>query len=156
MTYSDPSILGARPVATDDRDQVNGAGAPEGAGPGLGDAEDYEPYLPPGPNPFSSVHPQGAPPFDRVPWSGSSVAEGARGDYEAQGVNEGHRVNEGHGAEEAYGAQEGHEARGAREGDEVAEPSGDWGPGGQGQGGHGPAEAGPGGPGRAPPGPGAP
>src|ERR1700760_1134412 len=77
MTYSDPSILGARPVATEDRDQVNGAGAPEGAGPALGDAEEWEPYLPPGPNPFSSVHPQGAPPFERVPWSGSSVSEGA-------------------------------------------------------------------------------
>ena len=62
-------------MATDDRDQVNGAGAPhgtgapDGAGSDLGDAEDYEPYLPPGPNPFSSVHPQGAPPFDRAPWS---------------------------------------------------------------------------------------
>src|ERR1700759_991740 len=83
MTYSDPSILGARPVATDDRDQVHGTGAPEGAGPGLGDAEDYEPYLPPGPNPFSSVHPHGGPPFERVPWSGSSVSEGARDDDEA-------------------------------------------------------------------------
>ncbi|HEX4253959.1 MAG TPA: hypothetical protein VH089_02655, partial [Streptosporangiaceae bacterium] len=64
-------------MATNDRDQVNGAGAPDGAGSDLGDAEDYEPYLPPGPNPFSSVHPHGAPPFERVPWSGSSVSEGA-------------------------------------------------------------------------------
>ena len=29
---------------------------------GHGD-DDFEPYLPPGPNPFSSVHPQGAPPY---------------------------------------------------------------------------------------------
>ena len=83
-------------MATNDRDQVNGAGAPEGAGPGLGDAEDYEPYLPPGPNPFSSVHPHGAPPFERVPWSGSSVDEGT------------------------YEAHEGHEAIGDREVLEVA------------------------------------
>ncbi|HEY2238593.1 MAG TPA: MinD/ParA family protein [Streptosporangiaceae bacterium] len=67
-------------MATNDRDQVNGAGAPDGAGSDLGDAEDYEPYLPPGPNPFSSVHPQGAPPFERVPWSGSSVSEGSHDD----------------------------------------------------------------------------
>jgi MinD-like ATPase involved in chromosome partitioning or flagellar assembly len=35
--------------------------AEEQAG-GHGD-DDFEPYLPPGPNPFSSVHPQGAPPY---------------------------------------------------------------------------------------------
>jgi len=77
-------------VATDDRDQpagvaegapaehnqVNGSATPEGAADDLGDAEDYEPYLPPGPNPFSSVHPQGAPPFDRTPWSPGPVSPG--------------------------------------------------------------------------------
>lgn len=39
--------------------QLRAAGEQVG-GPG---DDDFEPYLPPGPNPFSSVHPQGAPPY---------------------------------------------------------------------------------------------
>jgi MinD-like ATPase involved in chromosome partitioning or flagellar assembly len=35
--------------------------------------DDFEPYLPPGPNPFSSVHPQGAPPY-RPAAAGPGVA----------------------------------------------------------------------------------
>ncbi|HWG15438.1 MAG TPA: AAA family ATPase [Streptosporangiaceae bacterium] len=105
-----------RPAPHADHDPVNGAPgsdrpvAPEDAAGGPGDAEDYEPYLPPGPNPFSSVHPQGTPyrpapgnsagnpagngeytpPFDRAPWppdrapappvTGSGDEQGAPGE----------------------------------------------------------------------------
>ncbi len=41
------------------KEQTGTAGEQAG---GHGD-DDFEPYLPPGPNPFSSVHPQGAPPY---------------------------------------------------------------------------------------------
>ncbi|HEY0717744.1 MAG TPA: hypothetical protein VGD68_09025, partial [Streptosporangiaceae bacterium] len=64
----------ARDGARDDLAPV----ASEDAADELGDADDYEPYLPPGPNPFSSVHPQGTPyrpgpagppgRFDQEPW----------------------------------------------------------------------------------------
>jgi MinD-like ATPase involved in chromosome partitioning or flagellar assembly len=46
------------PAGTDNDASPPVAG-PQGSEPQ--DADDYEPYLPPGPNPFSSVHPQGTP-----------------------------------------------------------------------------------------------
>jgi MinD-like ATPase involved in chromosome partitioning or flagellar assembly len=55
-------------VATDDRgkpaDVADAADAAQGARDDVAEdaaGDDYEPYLPPGPNPFSSVHPQGTP-----------------------------------------------------------------------------------------------
>jgi MinD-like ATPase involved in chromosome partitioning or flagellar assembly len=79
--------VAGRPVPSED--ELNGNANGAGGGPGAvrgssdrdDDPDDYEPYLPPGPNPFSSVHPQGSPspyrtvgngeyppPFDRGPW----------------------------------------------------------------------------------------
>ena len=62
---------------------MSAAGAGAGAGPEAEpspDPDDYEPYLPPGPNPFSSVHPQGAPPY-RPLGSGDYPGEGGRGPW---------------------------------------------------------------------------
>ena len=56
-------------------------GLEAGAGAEAGDADDYEPYLPPGPNPFSSVHPQGTPaPYRPLGGNGSLGSAGPRGD----------------------------------------------------------------------------
>jgi MinD-like ATPase involved in chromosome partitioning or flagellar assembly len=63
----DAAGAGAADVRAGDNDASEAAGAgAAGGGSGAGPAgapDDYEPYLPPGPNPFSSVHPQGAPPY---------------------------------------------------------------------------------------------
>ena len=48
-----PGAAGAQP----DGEQARPAGEQSGGQPD----DDFEPYLPPGPNPFSSVHPQGTP-----------------------------------------------------------------------------------------------
>ncbi len=135
-----PPTLGARPVATDDRDKpadvadaagaaaaarddlaagstvpsenetngrplngtANGAaygpeggadggaegGLEAGAGAEAGDADDYEPYLPPGPNPFSSVHPQGTPaPYRPLGGNGSLGSAGPPGSAGPLGGN---------------------------------------------------------------------
>ena len=89
---------------------ASGAGAPAGAAGAGGqgaepppDPDDFEPYLPPGPNPFSSVHPQGAPPYrplgssdypgegSREPWPGDPAQAGS--DSDANGHDEPHPAN---------------------------------------------------------------
>src|SRR5258708_6701518 len=78
-----PGAAGAGPVGTGTgADTGAGAGAGAGAGQGAGapaEPDDYEPYLPPGPNPFSSVHPQCAPPYR--PLGGDYPGEGSRGPW---------------------------------------------------------------------------
>ena len=76
----------AEPFPPADARPGAGPAVPEGLGPGTPGAgndasagpapveqaderpdDDFEPFLPPGPNPFSSVHPQGTPPYRRRP-----------------------------------------------------------------------------------------
>jgi MinD-like ATPase involved in chromosome partitioning or flagellar assembly len=64
-----------RPDPSAERPDPSAAGPDNDASPALPDTaepggpadehqdDDFEPYLPPGPNPFSSVHPQGPPPY---------------------------------------------------------------------------------------------
>jgi MinD-like ATPase involved in chromosome partitioning or flagellar assembly len=64
-------------------------GAEVDAGAEVGDADDYEPYLPPGPNPFSSVHPQGTPaPYRPLGGNGSLGSAGPLGTNSPVGGDE--------------------------------------------------------------------
>jgi MinD-like ATPase involved in chromosome partitioning or flagellar assembly len=63
-------------------------GSEGGAGAEVGGADDYEPYLPPGPNPFSSVHPQGTPaPYRPLGGNGSLGSAGPQGSAGPLGGN---------------------------------------------------------------------
>src|SRR5579875_1523164 len=83
-----PPADGGEPSAGDrgGRGRVSGSASTvaDAAEHGTGEAEDaedaesFEPYLPPGPNPFSSVYPQGTPPYLR-PAGGEPVASGPAG-----------------------------------------------------------------------------
>jgi MinD-like ATPase involved in chromosome partitioning or flagellar assembly len=103
---------GERAADNDASAGAGGAGAGAvGAGPSGSDAgptpdpDDFEPYLPPGPNPFSSVHPQGPPPYrplgssdypgegSRGPWPGDPAPVGS--DSGANGHDEQHPANGG-------------------------------------------------------------